>query len=233
MLFLALALIGFALIIYRLTYYVYEYDSQYSPVNYGKYNIISYFTVQSNFFAYIYFLCAGLGVFGSERAKKIGFNPAIGALVTVYVLVAGVTYCSGFPLGLTPPLKWDSAYHAMSSFIQVYYHMIMPPLALIFWFFPFTNEKLGKKCVLLSGIYPLVYSIVSIVRGAFSDPTYYPYPFYNPEFIRQTVKGDAPLNLPAAYGIIAVLLVFGISLFMAITAVIVKIHNARITKPQS
>ncbi len=225
---IAFALLGFALIAHRLCHYIYEYDAQYSPVNYGKYNILSYFTVQSNFFAYVYFLCAGLGICGCEKAKKIGFNSCAGALVTVYVLVAGVTYCAGFPMKLTPPLKWDGAYHAMQSFIQVYYHMIMPPLALALWFFPFRNEKLGKKCVLLSGVYPFIYSVFSIIRGAFSDPEYYPYPFYNPAFVWQAVRGDESMNTAAAYGIIAVLLVFGISLFMGITALIVLIHNKRV-----
>ena len=124
---LILALFGFFVFIYRLCYYHYEYDPQYSPVDYGKYNILSYFTVQSNFFAYVYFLCAALSIFGVKKAEKIGFNPYIGALVTVYVLVAGITYCAGIPMGLTPPFKWDTPAHSMSSFIQVYYHMIMPP----------------------------------------------------------------------------------------------------------
>ena len=123
---LILALFGFFVFIYRLCYYHYEYDPQYSPVDYGKYNILSYFTVQSNFFAYVYFLCAALSIFGVKKAEKIGFNPYIGALVTVYVLVAGITYCAGIPMGLTPPFKWDTPAHSMSSFIQVYYHMIFP-----------------------------------------------------------------------------------------------------------
>ena len=42
---LILALFGFFVFIYRLCYYHYEYDPQYSPVDYGKYNILSYFTV--------------------------------------------------------------------------------------------------------------------------------------------------------------------------------------------
>lgn len=225
---LAMALLGFGLIIYRLSYYIYEYDAQYSPINYGKYNILSYFTVQSNFFAYVYFLCAGLSIFGVKKAEKIGFNPSVGALVTLYVLVAGVTYCAGIPMGMTPPFQWDNAYHAMSSFIQVYYHMIMPPVALLLWLFPFRKEKIGKKTVLLSGVYPLVYSVFSIIRGAYSDPTYYPYPFYNPAFIWQTFMGDKPLNLLVAYLLIAVLLVFGISLFIAIAAILVLIHNKRV-----
>lgn len=223
-----LSVFGFLIIAHRLSYYVYEYDPQYSPIDYGKYNILSYFTVQSNFFAYVYLFFASLGMFGVKKAQKIGFNATFGALVTVYVLVAGITYCAGIPMGMTPPFKWDSPTHSMSSFIQVYYHMIMPIVILALWFFPFTNEKISKKCLLISGIYPFVYSIFSMIRGAVSNPTYYPYPFYNPEFIWSVFAKDKPLNLVASYLIILVLLVFGISLFVGITAIIALIHNKRV-----
>ena len=227
---LTMALFGFAIFIYRLCYYIYEYDAQYSPVNYGKYNILSYFTVQSNFFAYGYFLFAGLSLLGVKKAERIGFNTIFGALITLYVLVAGVTFCAGIPMGLTPPFQWDNAYHRMSAVIQIYYHMIMPPVALLLLFFPFRKDQLNKRCILLSGVYPLVYSLFSIVRGQLSDPTYYPYPFYNPEFVWQTVMKPRPLNLIGAYGLIALLLVFGIGLFMGLCAVLVWIHNKRIKR---
>ena len=227
---LVMALFGFAVFIHRLCYYNYEYDAQYSPVDYGKFNILSYFTVQSNFFAYVYFLFAGLAILGVKRAEKIGFNTTFGALITLYVLVAGVTYCAGIPMKLTPPFQWDTAGHRMSAVIQIYYHMIMPPVALLLWFFPFRNDKLTKRTMLLSGVYPLIYSIFSIVRGRFSDPTYYPYPFYNPEFVWNTVFKDRPLNLPGAYGIIAALLVIGIGFFMVFCAALVWMHNKRVSK---
>lgn len=225
---LVLSVFGFLLFTHRLCYYVFEFDPQYSPIDYGRFNILSYFTVQSNFFCYVYLLFASLGIFGVKKAQKIGFNETFGALVTVYVLVAGITYCAGIPMGLTPPFKWDTPAHAMSSFIQVYYHMIMPVVVSVLRFFPFTNRRLTKKCALLSGIYPLVYSVFSMVRGRFSDPTYYPYPFYNPEFIWESFTADKPINLTAAYLIILALLVVGISLFVGLTAVIVFIHNKRI-----
>lgn len=225
---LILSIFGFLIIAHRLSYYVYEYDPQYSPIDYGKYNILSYFTVQSNFFAYIYFLLAGLGMMGVKKAQKIGFNENIGVLVTTYIVIAGITYCAGIPMGLTPPSKWDTPAHSMSSFIQVYYHMIMPVVTVILWLFPLRNKKITRKTVFLSGVYPLVYSLFSMIRGAVSDPTYYPYPFYNPEFIWQTFAKDKPLNLVGAYGIIAVLLVIGIALFIGITAVFALIHNKRI-----
>ena len=225
---LTLSIFGFLIIAHRLSYYVFEYDAQYSPVDYGKFNILSYFTVQSNFFAYVYLLFASLGIFGVKKAQKIGFNPTVGALATVYVLVAGITYCAGIPMGLTPPFKWDSAVHSMSSFIQVYYHMIMPVAVFALWLFPFTNQRLTKKCLIISGIYPLAYSVFSMIRGAVSNPTYYPYPFYNPEFIWQTLMKDKPLNLTAAYLMISALLIVGISLFVGITALIALLHNKRI-----
>lgn len=227
---LVLSIFGFLIIAHRLSYYVYEYDAQYSPIDYGKYNILSYFTVQSNFFAYVYMLFAGLGLMGVKRAQKIGFSEKIGVLVTTYVVIAGITYCAGIPMGLTPPSKWDTPAHSMSAFIQIYYHMIMPVASVLLWLVPLSKRKINKNAILLSGAYPLAYSIFSMVRGAVSDPTYYPYPFYNPEFIWQTVIKDKPINLVLAYGIILVLLVVGISLFIAFTAVFALIHNKIVDK---
>ncbi len=89
-----LSLIGICFIITRLFYYVYEYDAQYSPIDYGQFNILSYFTIQSNFFIYLYFFFAAISIFGVKKAEKIAFNPTIAVLVTVYVLIAGITYCS-------------------------------------------------------------------------------------------------------------------------------------------
>ena len=108
----------------------------------------------------------------------------------------------------------------------------MPIMVIFLLFFPFTNEKIKAKSVVLSGVYPFVYSIFSMARGALFEPTYYPYPFYNPEFIWQTFMKDKPMNLVGAYGLILVLLVFGISLFIAICAILALIHNNRVKKAE-
>ena len=225
----ATALFGFAVFVYRLCCYVYEYDAQYYPVDYGRFNILSYFTVQSNFFAYVYFLFAGLAILGVKKAERIGFHSGFGTLVTLYVLVAGAVYCGGIPFGFAPPFQWDTAYHRMTVVIQIFYHMIMPAAALLLYCFPFRKEKLGARTVLLSGVYPIVYSVVSMIRGRVTVPSYYPYPFYDPDFVWGTLMKDRPLNLFAAYAIIgAGLIVFGCGLFMALCALLVKLHNKRI-----
>ena len=97
---LTVALFGFAVFVYRLCCYRYEYDAEFYPVDYGRFNILSYFTVQSNFFAYVYFLFAGLAILGVKKAEKIGFHSGVQTLVTLYVLAAGAVYCGGLPFGL-------------------------------------------------------------------------------------------------------------------------------------
>ena len=85
--------------------------------------------------------------------------------------------------------------------------------------------------VLLSGIYPVVYSVFSLIRGRFTVPAYYPYPFFDPEFVWRTLMKDRPMNLFAAYAIIgACVAVVGCGLFMALCAALVWIHNKRIEK---
>lgn len=220
-----IGIFGVLVIIHRLSFYVYEYDPQFSPIDYGKFNILSYFTVQSNIFVCIYLISYALAVFGSERAAKLAFNPVIGALVTTYIIVTGAVYCCGIPLGFTPPFKWDSAAHSMSSFIQVYHHMIVPPLMVILWFFPATEKKIKRSLLPLFGIYPLVYSLFSIVRGAVSDPQFFAYPFYNPGFVYGLFHHGAQGEGIMGYVLMLPLLVAGIGLFIAVGAIVILIND--------
>lgn len=227
---LILAIIGFGLMVYRIINYTFEYNEQYSPIDYGRFNFFTYFTVHSNIFAYIYFIFVFFATFGNKKAQNVAFNPTVQVLVTLYILVAGLTYNAGFPLHLTQPLTFSTKYQSFLTIMQSYFHIFMPIVVMVLLFFPFTNEKITKKGVLLSGVYPLVYSLFSIIRGPFTNPTYYPYPFYKTDFLWETFMKDKPFNLVGAYGIMAVLLVFGISLFIGICAILALIHNKRTEK---
>ncbi|MCH5316426.1 MAG: Pr6Pr family membrane protein [Eubacterium sp.] len=222
---LILGVFSVMVILHRLAYYVYEFDPKYSPIDYGRFNILSYFTVQSNIFVCFYLLVSAFAVFGNKKAQKIAFDPMLGAMVTTYIIVTGVVYCCGIPLGFTPPFKWDNPTHAMSSFIQVYHHMIIPPIMLALWFFPAINKKVSYKKAWLFGIYPLAYSIFSMVRGAISNPTFYPYPFYEPSFFANMLFADKGLNLFQSYLLMLPVLVVGIGIFIALGAIIILINN--------
>ncbi len=225
-----MALIGFATVIYRIAGYQFEYNAQFTPVDYGRFNVLTYFTIQSNTAACCYFMLIALANFGVKKFEKIAYNSTLGVFITLYVLVAGITYNAGFPLKMTQPWTFDTFYHALISFLQIYFHIVMPIAVIFLLIFPLGFERVSKKAVILSGVYPLVYSIVSMIRGPLVDPVYYPYPFYNPEFIWNTFMKDKPFSAVGAYGIIAVLLVFGISLFIIICAIIALVHNKRIKK---
>ena len=222
-----MAIIGFVTVIYRIAGYQFEYNAQFTPHNWGRFNVLSYFTIESNLFACIYFLCVALAIFGNKKVEKFAFNPTVGAFVTLYVFIAGVTYNAGFPLKMTQPWTFDTPWHAFISWLQIYFHIIMVIAVLLLWLFPFRNEKLGKRCILLSGIYPLIYSSISMLRGSLIDG-YFPYPFYDPQKVWGMFMASKPYNAAGAYGFIAILLVFGISLFMLFCAIFVFIHNKRI-----
>ncbi|MGN1203203.1 MAG: Pr6Pr family membrane protein [Eubacterium sp.] len=222
---LILGVFAVLVILHRLAHYVYEYDPQFSPIDYGRFNILSYFTVQSNIFVCFYLLTMSAAVFGNKNAQKIAFNPTIGMLITTYIVITGVVYCCGIPLGFTPPFKWDNPTHSMLSFIQVFHHMIIPPIMFILWFFPATDRKIKHKSVWLVGIYPLVYSIFSMVRGAFSDPTFYPYPFYRPNFFWEMFLGDKPINLSLAYLLMVPILIICIMLFIIVARILILIND--------
>lgn len=215
------------LILHRLAHYVYEYDPKYSPIDYGRFNILSYFTVQSNIFVCFYLLTLAAAVFGSKRAQKIAFHPAVGVAVTTYILITGIVYCCGIPLGFTSPFKWDNPTHWMLSFIQVYHHMIVPPPMLLLWFFPATDRKICHKQVWIFGIYPLVYSIFSIIRGAVSDPAFYVYPFYQPHFFWDLFFAENVFSLPLAYLLMVPMLALGILLFILVARLMILIYDKR------
>lgn len=225
-----IGLFGVLVIIHRLSFYVFEYDPQFAPYDYGKFNILSYFTVQSNIFVCFYLLTSAFAVFGFEKAQKIAFNPLLGALVTTYIIVTGAVYCCGIPLGFTPPFKWDSAAHSMSSFIQVFHHMIIPPFMVLLWFFPATNKKINHRLLPAFGIYPLVYSLFSIVRGAFSDPHFFAYPFYDPEFVFGLFVKSGTYSPAAGYLLMIPLLIIGIGLFLIIGRLVILINDKRTKK---
>lgn len=226
-----ISLFGFALIVYRLASYNFEYDAQYYPVDYGRYNFLFYFTVQSNILGYLYFLFAGLAMLGVKKAEKIGFNGTFGTLVTLYVVIAGAVYCGGLPFGFAPPFTFDTVAHRMTVVMQIFYHMFMPVAVIALYLFPVNKEKQGRKTILISAIYPIAYSVFSMIRGRIMVPSYYPYPFYNPEFVWTTLMKDKPINLFVSYAIISLaILILGGGLFMGICAIFVSIHNKRTEK---
>ncbi|MCR4563856.1 MAG: Pr6Pr family membrane protein [Clostridiales bacterium] len=218
-------IIGFAIIVMRIVCYEFEFVPGYYEVDYGRFNFFSYFTVQSNIYVSFYLVCLALAVFGNERAKKIAFNPMVRLTVTTYILVTGAVYCGGIPMKMTPPLYWDNFQHIMLGTVQVFHHMIMPPFMLILFLIPPTQERIRKRKLWIVAVYPFVYSVFSIIRGAVSNPEFYPYPFYRPEFFWNIFLKGREMNAAAAYLLMLPMLLMGMGVFILIAFVLTLIYN--------
>ncbi len=224
-LFLALGIFAAALIVMRVCFYRFEYDPKYYPTDYGRFNFFSYFTVQSNLYVCFYLICLGLAFLGKKKAEGIVMNSMVRLTVTTYILVTGAVYCGGIPMGMTPPLYWNEFHPILLSIVQIVHHMIMPPLMLILFIALPKSERIQAKKLPLTGIYPLVYSLFSIVRGAVSDPQFYPYPFYRPEFFWQIFCKNRGMTLPAAYLLMLPMLILGIGVFVLLAFALSLIYN--------
>lgn len=223
-----MGLFGILIILWRLTCYQFEYDPKHYPVDYGAYNVLSYFTIQSNILSSVFLIIRGAALYGSESSKKIAFNPTVNLFITTYIIITGLVYCSGFPLKMSPPLKWDTAYRAMHSFTQIFHHMIMPLFMTVLFFFPASDKKISRKAPILAGIYPLVYSLFSIARGAIGKMHFYAYPFFRPDFYTEMFMKGRQVPAAAAYALMLPALVLGIGLFSAVADLLRLAYNKRI-----
>ena len=66
---------AFALIVLRVVFYQFRFDPQYYPVDYGRFNFFSFFTVQSNLYVCFYLVTLGCAVFGAKRAHFSRCSP--------------------------------------------------------------------------------------------------------------------------------------------------------------
>ncbi len=212
--------------ILRIIFYRFEFDPKYYPVDYGRFNYFSYFTIQSNFFICVYYFLSAVSIFTGRCA---GIRRAqVGLIATTYILITGAVYCSGFPMGLTPPFVWDTPYHTMLNCIQVLHHVIIPLLTLAFWLMQSNPPAIRLSFLPVIGIYPFVYSVFCILRGAFIKPAFYAYPFYNPYFIADTIAKGKEIPIVWGYVTMLPLMIVGIGLFILVAFILLKIHNRQV-----
>ncbi len=225
-----IGVLAVGVIIMRVCCYQFEYVPGHYEVDYGRFSFFAYFTVQSNLYVCFYLITLSLAVFGVEKAKRIAFSPMVRLTVTTYIIVTGAVYCGGIPIGMTPPLYWDGFQHLMLSSVQVLHHMIMPPFIFILFLLPPTDKRIELKKIPLVGIYPLVYSLFSIARGALSKQHFYVYPFYRPEFFWQLFLKNREMDLFKAYLLMLPMLLCGICVFLVLAFLLALLNNRLVKK---
>jgi hypothetical protein len=187
------ALLRFAVAIVSIVAIVATFLGTAATATINPFNFFGYFTIQSNIFTALVFLVLGVAGLARRRRSSAGLEVAHAA-ATTYIVIVGIVYntlLTGLEGGITVP--WANTW----------LHVVVPIYAAIDWLLFGDRRKLALKKVRLILIYPIVWLIVVLVRGATDG--WVPYPFLDPA---------------TGYGIVALYCV-GIAVVFAIVGLLV------------
>lgn len=111
-------------------------------------------------------------------------RPSTLTATTVYILIVGLVY------NIILRLLWEP--QGLQLWVDEWLHSVMPVLFLLFWLIFVPKCGLPWKGVLTWLIYPFVYLLFIVLRGALSG--FYPYPFID---INKITYHDALMNAGA------------------------------------
>ncbi|CAO1652008.1 FAR-17a/AIG1-like protein [Salinibacterium sp. NYA9b] len=136
----------------------------------NPFNMFGYFTIQSNIIlAVVYAVIAVVALRGEAASPALNIARAS---VTTYIIIVGVVYATLLaPLGAAGgvPVAWANA--AL--------HIITPIYALADWILFSDRGRIAFSRLWIVLIYPIVWVIVVLVRGATDG--WVPYPFLHPD----------------------------------------------------
>lgn len=158
---MAFALLGFSAVVTEIATLI-ERDL------FNPFNFFSYFTIQSNIFAFTILFVSVIATASNRRSSKL--NLLRGA-ATLYMVITGIVFAvllAGVEGSILTAAPWDN----------IVLHYIMPVVLLVDWLVDKPNKSIAFKNSLVWLVYPVAYVIYSLTRGHFVD--WYPYPFLDP-----------------------------------------------------
>lgn len=154
------SLLGFAAIVTEIATVV-ERD-RFNPINF-----FSFFTIESNLLVFLLLLASAIALAAGKNHKL----DTIRGAVTVYILIVGIGFSfllQGLEDVALTAVPWDN----------IVLHYIIPWAVLIDFIIDQPRRKLVFRKSLLWLLFPIMYMVYSLARGAISG--WYPYPFLNP-----------------------------------------------------
>jgi len=166
----------------------------------NPFNFFGYFTIQSNIITMVAFFASAYFILG--RKTQPTWVIYLRAITTTIIVLVGLVYntlLSGAPLAGSFDLAWSSNI----------LHIIVPIYALVDWLLLPDRTKLPHRGLWLVLIYPLVWLVVILIRGATDG--WVPYPFLDPA----TGYGSVTIHCIAISALTAVfaLAVFALAVF--------------------
>lgn len=181
-------------------------------------SLLAYFTILSNIFTGLWLIIFAVYVFFKTKALRFILNPVLQGALTLYIFITGVVY---FGI-LTWAMDFDFETTVLYEIVNYINHLIMPLFFTTIWFLPNNEKKLAFKDTLLWLIFPLIYFIFSMIRGAFTN--FYPYPFLDPNILGQL------WNFLNGYFMVGVAFVLLVGVFIGIGYLLMLLRNKIISK---
>lgn len=199
-----------------------------TPNNVSGANFLAMFTQQSNLIVAVWLIVNGAAALRSEKAYKKASNPMVQGAVTTYIFVTGLIYC-GVLFWFQSLYPWDTSLW-FYNIINFWQHVFMPALMTTLWFFPRNDMKTTKKVVRLYLVYPIMYFVFCIIRGALMPQHFYPYPFLSAKQFWVYVAGAYEYNHSLAILLIVGVIAVFCSLFFGCGVLAVKLRSRSIYK---
>lgn len=133
-----------------------------APVPETIIRFFSYFTILTNTLVAVYFTAQAV------KASKLT-KPGTLTAITVYITIVGAVY------QVLLRHIWDPT--GLQRLVDELLHTINPVLVIVCWYFYEEKKFVSYKQIPGWLIYPGVYLVYILVRGAYSG--FYPYPFVN------------------------------------------------------
>jgi FAR-17a/AIG1-like protein len=130
-------------------------------------NFFSFFTNLSNLFAAIVLIFGAFQLMTHRQPSA--FTDLIRGMAVVNMVVVGIVFSV---------LLRDVDMGYLLPWVNTVLHYIMPIAVVLEWLLQPPKTKLGVKQLLLCQVFPLLYLVYVLVRGAIVG--WYPYPFLNP-----------------------------------------------------
>ncbi len=126
----------------------------------------SFFTILTNLLVAVFFTSLALP---AGKVKRFFSNPANATAVLLYIAVVGIIY--------NTILKGLRELHGADLFVDMLLHTIVPVYMTVYWFLFVPPGHLPLSKAFSWMLYPFLYCVYVLTRGAFSD--FYPYFFLN------------------------------------------------------
>jgi len=126
-----------------------------------------FFTILTNILVALAF---SVPLFKPEsKLRRFFEKPSVRTAIAIYILVVAVVYYAVLAKNHHP--------EGASAVLNVFLHLLLPIAYLVDWLFFADKAPLSYKSIPYFVIYPLVYGLFNIIRGALTG--FYPYPFVN------------------------------------------------------